>query len=370
MRVVAWTLAVLALAGSESSEAAEIRRLETRKTALEMEKKMAEFTQQMRQLSGTSDAEVFKTIGGFADEGDRILDKARAAESDEEKILVLEEGLAKRTEWVKVLSDAKDAMEEAQQAEQDDEEIVIDDDVEGEHSEEDQQAESDAMVGDVAKLFQKAVRDGNVKVMLDFMNALSKTPGTLTKILNHRDSVGATALHWCAFYGTEAHIALAKVFVKVPGIDLRLEDNHNQSACITACMKGHHEMLDLFLNAAKGPKCDPMKTSAEGLHCAHYAARQDNVRLMQVIQPLLTPENVDVYANASLTATPLYFATENSSEDIIKILLEAGASSAEGKRLEDGTVQSCKEKAQLDLMKQIALVKMLGGKTSEARSEL
>jgi len=365
-----WTFGLLlALAGSESSEAAEIRRLETRKTALEMEKKMTEFTNQMRQLSGTSDAEVFKTIGGFADEGDRILLKARAAESDEEKIMVLEEGLAKRTEWVKVLSDAKDAMEEAQQAEQD-EEIVIDDEADSEQSEEDQEAESDAMVGDVAKLFQKAVRDGNVKVMLDFMNALSKTPGTLTKILNHRDSVGATALHWCAFYGTEAHIALAKVFVKVPGIDLRLEDNHNQTACITACMKGHHEMLDLFLNTGKGHKCDPMKTSAEGLHCAHYAARQDNAPLMRVIQPLLTQENVDVYANASLTATPLYFATENSSEDIIKILLEAGASSAEGKRLQDGTVQSCKEKAQLDLMKQIGLVKMLGGKTSEARSEL
>ena len=63
----------------------------------------------------------YSTSTLLADEGEEYLRKAELAGSDEEKLAILQNGLAKKQEWVEKLMDAKDAlMDEAPSDDPDD----------------------------------------------------------------------------------------------------------------------------------------------------------------------------------------------------------------------------------------------------------
>lgn len=372
---------------SAADAGAELDDLQVRKEALEKQKKLMQLVASLRTVSSTGSTGVFQQIALLADEGEEYLRKAELAATDAEKVAILSTGLAKRQDWVEKLLEAKDAvMDEAPSDDPDD----LDFDDAGERipdpepddadssmpndAESSRDEEADALIADTAKQFQVAVREGNVQVIAKFMQALGGTPGTLQKIVNWGDKVGATTLHWCAFYGDAAHVGLAKTFMMLPGVNASALDTHNQSPCHTACMKGHSGVLEHLINeSARATSCDPFKLSAMGSNCLHLAAQKGDLSLMSVLKPLLNKETVNVRTSSKSPTSALFLAAEAGSLDIVKILMESGASSSLGRQVDNGQEESPSERIRQLQDSYSAILKELEtqpGKHKEARSDL
>lgn len=191
--------------------------------------------------------------------------------------------------------------------------------------------EADQLVAEVARGLRRPVREGRVDLVAKLLKALVGSPKTLPRILNWQDDVGATALHWCAFFGSEAHVALAKAFLQLPGVDGSILDKHNNSACHTACMRGHVGVLSALAGRKHANGCNPLALNSEGMSCLHYAARRgDAPALALLLEPNLTAAEVD--AEAAAGATPLYLAVTAGAPAAVRALLAAGASTGQGRR--------------------------------------
>jgi len=212
-------------------------------------------------------------------------------------------------------------------------------------SSDDNSEKAQELVVQTARMFQQAVRSGDVKAVVAVMKsfAAGNSPDTLAKVLNWQDKVGASSLHWCAFYGTEVHVALSKTFLHVAGVDSSILDNQNRTACHTACARGAVGVLENILDPEKKAEstCDPLTLDGVGLNCVHYAARRNDVKMLDVLAPLITKENVDAYTKASSGApeTALFIAVEEGSAEAVEALIKLGASGAKGRLVDEGKVE-------------------------------
>merc|ERR1712087_494645 len=93
--------------------------------------------------------------------------------------------------------------------------------------------------------FKKAVFDGQVETVAKLMGALQEKPEMLAKLVMWADDrTGANLLHWCGFYGKEAHAVLARTFMMVPGVNASVPDNHQHTPCYIACKQNHPDVLE------------------------------------------------------------------------------------------------------------------------------
>eukprot|EP00929_Paragymnodinium_shiwhaense_P109045 TRINITY_DN75405_c0_g1_i1.p1 TRINITY_DN75405_c0_g1~~TRINITY_DN75405_c0_g1_i1.p1 ORF type:complete len:292 (-),score=76.65 TRINITY_DN75405_c0_g1_i1:25-900(-) len=210
----------------------------------------------------------------------------------------------------------------------------------GAENEEEEEEVATELITETARMFQNAVRSGDVKSVVKVMKsfAAGNSPKTLAKILNWQDAVGASSLHWCAFYGTEVHAALTKTFTHVEGIDSSLLDKQNRSACHTACARGSVAVLEKLMDPEKktSKSCDPLSIDGTGLSCLHYAARRNDMKMLELLKPLITEDNVDMYTKLSHPETPLFMAVEEASAEVAEALIKLGAKGSKGRLVDDG----------------------------------
>jgi len=210
-----------------------------------------------------------------------------------------------------------------------------------------EQEDLDKLVSETARMFQKSVREGDVRVAAKVLEAFQSSPQTLPKIVNWQDRVGATVFHWCAFYGTAKHVALARSFLKIPGADATLPDKSNHTACRTACVKGHAEMVGVFLEADPAISCDALELDAgDGMNCAHLAARRGDAAMLAVLRPHLELHGaVDARTGGDQPSTALYLAVDAEAPAAVRVLVASGASGRLGRALGDGEEESAEERA-------------------------
>jgi len=78
-----------------------------------------------------------------------------------------------------------------------------------------------------------------------------------------------------------------------------------------------------------------MSIDGVGLSCLHYAARRNDVKLLEVLEPMITKDNVDMYHKASAPETALFMAVEEGSAEAVEKLLQLGASGSKGRLVEE-----------------------------------
>jgi len=118
---------------------------------------------------------------------------------------------------------------------------------------------------------------------------------------------------------------------------------------------------DELLDPSDGPGCHPLIINEGGHSCLHYAARIGSAATLQVLKPLLTPQNVDTYSSTDQPTTPLYMAIEDGSLESVSLLLEVGASTSMGRLQTDSVeAESAVQRAERRLAVELKMAKMLG----------
>ncbi|XP_041105107.1 transient receptor potential cation channel, subfamily N, member 1 isoform X2 [Polyodon spathula] len=130
-----------------------------------------------------------------------------------------------------------------------------------------------------------------------------------------------TPLHLAALSG-QLDVCCSLLNMKA---DVNATDIHGQTPLHLAAENDHSEVVKLFLK-----HCPELATSAnvEGATCAHIAASKGSVA---VIKELLKFSKVGVTSarNQSNDSSPLLLAAAGGHSEVVKVLLEAGASAAE-----------------------------------------
>lgn len=335
--IVGWACAFVLLVGADDAETlaelqAKLAGMRLQKEVLEGQNKIASIVSTLQTIGFSGDG-LFDYIRESVEEGNRVLDSISAAETWEEKLEYVKEGLAKRSDWVEQLTALKDAIEEAEKkkARHEEEETEI----ESLSTEKTQKVKSDtedtpekdemddpAVFEKVSKVMLKAVRDGNIEMVAKLMSALGTKPAVLAKLVMWADAqTGANLLHWCGFYGKDAHVALAQTFMLIPGVNASVSDKHQHSPCQTACMKNHHEVLEHLMTQHEGSTpCDPFALGGRST-CLHLAAQGGYTKILELLAPRLTRETYELTTSSGTSALAL--AKESGSAEAVRILSEA-----------------------------------------------
>jgi len=298
----------------------KLTHMKLQKTVLEGQSKIATVVRTLQTIGSSADG-VFEEIMESADEGNRLLDSLKDTDDWEEKLEIVNQGLAKRSEWIAQLTTLKDAMSEAEEEVGNQKEAV-------KNTKNNDKPEEDEMTPEVmqrtAKLMVQAVREGKVEMVAKFMSALEKKPEVLAKLVMWADErTGANLLHWCGFYGKEAHALLAQTFMIFPGVNASAYDKHQHTPCHTACKKNHPDVLEhLMTQHASSTPCDPFDNGA-GSNCLHMAAQGGHTKILEMLAPRLTTATLEIATGSGVSA--MYLAIESGSADAVKILQKAAA---------------------------------------------
>ena len=166
------------------------------------------------------------------------------------------------------------------------------------------------------------------------MLAYSKGNVDVIKILlkagadpNIADANGDTLSHY-AVRGNASKEVLQNIIDH--GADVNVTNNENQTALLLACEDGNENAITVLLKAG----ADPNIADADGDICLHDAVRRDNSK--EVIQAIID-HGADVNATNQDNCTALMFACHKGNEEIINILLKAGADPS----IADGDGDTC-----------------------------
>ncbi|XP_063923595.1 uncharacterized protein LOC135137792 isoform X2 [Zophobas morio] len=105
------------------------------------------------------------------------------------------------------------------------------------------------------------------------------------------------------------------------GIDVNVQNNFGTTALQVACLQGVYENAKMLLDSSASVNI----TNKDNNHVLHYASRsRKNNR--DLIELLLTQENIDVNVQNKHGITPLQFACLEGVYENVKVLLDSGAS--------------------------------------------
>ena len=144
---------------------------------------------------------------------------------------------------------------------------------------------------------------------------------------NIADANGDTLSHY-AVRGNASKEVLQNIIDH--GADVNVTNNENQTALLLACEDGNENAITVLLKAG----ADPNIADADGDICLHDAVRRDNSK--EVIQAIID-HGADVNATNRDNCTALMFACHKGNEEIINILLKAGADPS----IADGDGDTC-----------------------------
>lgn len=106
------------------------------------------------------------------------------------------------------------------------------------------------------------------------------------------------------------------------GADLEATDEFGQKAIHLAAQQNHSEVVELFLRHRPALVSTANK---DGNTCAHIAAMQGSTSVLQQLMKF-DLQVVTGLRNRTSDATPLHLAAEGGHDQVIKMLMENGAS--------------------------------------------
>ena len=135
-------------------------------------------------------------------------------------------------------------------------------------------------------------------------------------IVNIQDNEGQTALHLAARSG---HGEVVKILLNADIVNI--QDNEGQTALHLAAWIGHSEVVKILLNA------DTVNIqNNEGVTALHYAALLEH---SEVMRSLLGCARLEINTRDSNGETALYYAWDTDRDQIVQLLIEAGAAESE-----------------------------------------
>lgn len=112
-------------------------------------------------------------------------------------------------------------------------------------------------------------------------------------------------------------LRVAQELIKAPGIHINAVSTAGETALMHACIKGHIDVVRQLL--ALGAR-----VNQPGWTPLHYAASADTEHSMEIVR-LLLEQHAYIDAESPNKSTPLMLAAQYGSQDMVALLLDAGA---------------------------------------------
>ena len=132
---------------------------------------------------------------------------------------------------------------------------------------------------------------------------------------NFADADGDTCLHYIARNDCCTEVVQAVIS---HGADVNVMNENNVTALMIACGRGNMHVINVLLNAGANPRI----SDADDHTWLHEAVRGG---YSQVVLETMINHGADVNATIKNNRTPVMIACENGNENVINVLLSAGA---------------------------------------------